>query len=499
MNLGRGRGVAEPTPGSLWYSITARKFSEGVLGSVRSYLECMKSILLLPLLISPNPSDPSATVSLVLDEFHRAAGMADSDQYFGMMAEDGVFIGTDADERWSVAEFRDYAEPYFSRGTGWTYVASDRNIKLSGSEDVAWFDERLQNVKYGEVRGSGVLERIDGDWKIAQYNLSFPVPNAHAPGMVKSTRRAQSLGDPRATQLFAVDGERSLSIWNKVVPAQLERPASERPVVLLLPSATFNARGTWDFPLRKYSVMNALASRGFDVFAVDVGGYGLSSPPSDNPKGGARSAVRDVLIAMDFITELRGVQKAVVVGPSWGAQVAGLFATQHPDKVRGVVLYGYRWRSRASEEVMREVMGREALEANTRPVTREAAVMDFIPGYSEEDAPAAFATHLLAQGRSVPTGALHDFMDELPLFDPAELDVPTLMLYGRMEFESMSSEGEGELTFDGEHWNEQREFFLGLPQSRHWIEVPEAGHSAHLASNHGLFLLCLAGWIERLP
>ena len=157
MNLGRGRGVAEPTPGSLWYSITARKFSEGVLGSVRSYLECMKSILLLPLLISPNPSDPSATVSLVLDEFHRAAGMADSDQYFGMMAEDGVFIGTDADERWSVAEFRDYAEPYFSRGTGWTYVASDRNIKLSGSEDVAWFDERLQNVKYGSRVG---LERF---------------------------------------------------------------------------------------------------------------------------------------------------------------------------------------------------------------------------------------------------------------------------------------------------------------------------------------------------
>jgi len=47
---------------------------------------------------------------------------------------------------------------------------------------VAWFDERLQNEKYGETHGSGVLER---SWKIVHYNLSFTVPNELAPELVE--------------------------------------------------------------------------------------------------------------------------------------------------------------------------------------------------------------------------------------------------------------------------------------------------------------------------
>ena|GEM_PF-1705577 len=114
-------------------------------------------------------------VAARLDSFHKAASSADFDAYFDHFSRGGVFIGTDASERWSVEDFKRYVKPYFSQGKGWTYVPRDRTITVHG--DVAWFDELLDNEAYGECRGSGVLVRDEGQWKIAQYNLHFPVPN----------------------------------------------------------------------------------------------------------------------------------------------------------------------------------------------------------------------------------------------------------------------------------------------------------------------------------
>lgn len=442
-------------------------------------------------------ADAEVDVSVTLDEFHHAASTADGERYFGSFAPGAVFLGTDANERWSVDEFRAYAEPYFSKGIGWTYVASDRHIEFGAEGRVAWFDERLQNEKYGEVRGSGVLTLADGAWKIAQYNLSFPVPNEHAEGVVKKSIKQESSGYPRAEQFFAVDGERQLAIWNKVVPATLEAPAEQRETVVLLPSATFSARATWDFPLGDYSVMNDLARRGMDVFAVDVGGYGLSSPAIDEPSGGAQSAVRDLLVALDKIAELRGARQVVLVGPSWGSQVAALFAKRHPERVKSLVLYGFNWSQRYPEEVIRDAYGDQVLEQAHREVTVASASGDFVPGYYEEGVPEAFATHLLSQGRSVPTGALRDYCRNLPVVQPAELSMPTLMIFGRLEFEFPDPEQEGEWVVNEAHRSDCREFFAGLPAHRHWLEIPGAGHSAHLDNGNLLFKRCLAGWILR--
>ncbi len=54
---------------------------------------------------------------------------------------------------------------------------------------VAWFDERLENASYGEMRGSGVLRLTDDGWKIEQYVLSFAVPNGAARDVVAVIRR----------------------------------------------------------------------------------------------------------------------------------------------------------------------------------------------------------------------------------------------------------------------------------------------------------------------
>ena len=118
-----------------------------------------------------------AAVASVLDAWHRAASEADGEGYFGRMTADSIFLGTDASERWSLDEFRAYAEPYFDQGRGWTYLSFDRHIIFAADGSTAWFDERLENEKYGELRGTGVLRLEPGGWRIAHYSMSFPIPN----------------------------------------------------------------------------------------------------------------------------------------------------------------------------------------------------------------------------------------------------------------------------------------------------------------------------------
>ena len=133
-------------------------------------------------------SDPAAEAGRVLDELHAAAAAADGARYFSLFAPDAVFLGTDAKERWTVEEFRAYAEPFFAKGKGWTYVPRDRHLFLAEDGRTAWFDERVDNERYGELRGTGVLRLVEGSWRVAQYNLAFPVPNEKVPAFLEMVR-----------------------------------------------------------------------------------------------------------------------------------------------------------------------------------------------------------------------------------------------------------------------------------------------------------------------
>lgn len=118
-----------------------------------------------------------SAVDQVLSSFHRAAAEADGELYFSLLADDAIYIGTDASERWTVDEFKAFAEPHFSNGRGWTYTMTERHISIGPSGKSAWFDEILWNDSYGTCRGSGVLVLVDGKWRLAQYHLTFPIPN----------------------------------------------------------------------------------------------------------------------------------------------------------------------------------------------------------------------------------------------------------------------------------------------------------------------------------
>ena len=116
------------------------------------------------------------TIDAMLVSWHKAAADADFDAYFGMMTQDAVFIGTDATENWPNDEFKSFSKPYFDKGKAWTFTTLERNIYLDSNENTAWFDEHL-NTQMGICRGSGVLKKENGVWKVTHYVLSIAIPN----------------------------------------------------------------------------------------------------------------------------------------------------------------------------------------------------------------------------------------------------------------------------------------------------------------------------------
>lgn len=117
-----------------------------------------------------------SAVNELLENWHKAAAEADYEEYFSMMADESVFIGTDATENWNKQEFMEWSKPYFDRGKAWSFSTLERNIFLTDEAQLAWFDELL-DTQMGICRGSGVAVREDGNWKIKHYVLSIAIPN----------------------------------------------------------------------------------------------------------------------------------------------------------------------------------------------------------------------------------------------------------------------------------------------------------------------------------
>ncbi len=121
---------------------------------------------------------PTASVDVVLQGWHKAAATGDFEGYFNYFEDSAsIFIGTDATERWTVAQFAPWAKPAFADGKAWDFTAFNRHIYYSDDKTLAWFDEELDTPNLGLCRGTGVLKLVGTEWKIVHYNLAVPVPN----------------------------------------------------------------------------------------------------------------------------------------------------------------------------------------------------------------------------------------------------------------------------------------------------------------------------------
>ncbi len=119
---------------------------------------------------------PEAYIESLLNGWHLAAAEADEKVFFGSMLEGGIYIGTDASERWTREEMLALLGKYFERESAWDFKTIDRNITMAADNRLAWFDELL-DTWMGTCRASGVVQLVDGDWRISHYHLSIAVPN----------------------------------------------------------------------------------------------------------------------------------------------------------------------------------------------------------------------------------------------------------------------------------------------------------------------------------
>lgn len=138
-------------------------------------------------------------------------------------------------------------------------------------------------------------------------------------------------------------------------------------VVLFVHGAGTPAEVAFDVPHSDYSWMAYLADAGFDVFAMDVSGYGRSTRPFPmndpcNLSPAQQAAYVGTLLAapcaptygqhatslasdwhdidavVDYIRSRRRVEAVSLVGWSLGGPRAGGYTAQHPEKVRKLVL-----------------------------------------------------------------------------------------------------------------------------------------------------------------
>jgi pimeloyl-ACP methyl ester carboxylesterase len=268
-----------------------------------------------------------------------------------------------------------------------------------------------------------------------------------------------SAARPRVTMeefmLPTADAGISLYVRNKH-PRGLTAVRSDR-VLLYVHGATYPAETAFDLELNGLSWMDYIAERGYDVYLVDVRGYGRSTrplqmdqPPEQNaPLARTEAAVRDVSTAVDFILKRRGVQRLDLLGWSWGTVTMGWYTAQHNDRVEKLVLLAPLWLSPTPRPASTAKIGayrtvtRAAAKARWYagvPADKQAGLIP--PGWFDAWADATFATDPVGNSRSppvlrAPNGVMADNQDYwskgTPLYDPADIHVPTLLAHAQWD------------------------------------------------------------------
>ena len=130
-----------------------------------------------------------------------------------------------------------------------------------------------------------------------------------------------------------------------------EAAISPERILLYVHGATYPSETAFDLQLDGMSWMDYIAAHGWDVYLVDLRGYGRSTRPAemdqparDNPPIVTTDvAVRDVSTAVDYILKRRNVSKVNLLGWSWGTSIMAAYTTANNDKVNKLALYAPLW------------------------------------------------------------------------------------------------------------------------------------------------------------
>jgi pimeloyl-ACP methyl ester carboxylesterase len=221
-------------------------------------------------------------------------------------------------------------------------------------------------------------------------------------------------------------------------------------VVLFVHGATYPSETVFDIDLPGGSWADLVARKGYDVYMVDVRGYGgstrppsMDAPPADNPAFATTAeAVKDIGSAVDFILKRRSVSKLNLVGWSWGTAIMAGYTTANNDKVNKLVLYATLWMLKAPPPFS----GAGAYRKAPRDAVRERGLRGIPRERVEDISPAAWfdkwwdatlATDPAGAKQNppairAPNGVLKDVVDYWgagkATYEPEKIRVPTLLI-----------------------------------------------------------------------
>jgi pimeloyl-ACP methyl ester carboxylesterase len=248
------------------------------------------------------------------------------------------------------------------------------------------------------------------------------------------------------------------------------------PPMLLLHGATFGAR-LFDLPRAGYSLMAALASKRRAVYALDIRGFGTSlggaameeSPSRNPPFGGLDEAIEDIAAAVDVIArrqpppypppqagEGQGGGALDLVGFSWEAIAAARYAGDNPKKIVRLALYAPLYGQINAAWLARMAGSQDSAHLPETPGAYRLVTLDGLIRRWDADLPTADASAYREDGIAAlvfetlaaldprsssrlppafrcPNGPLADIAriaEGQPLYDPAKLTMPTLLVRG---------------------------------------------------------------------
>jgi pimeloyl-ACP methyl ester carboxylesterase len=234
-------------------------------------------------------------------------------------------------------------------------------------------------------------------------------------------------------------------------------------ILLFVHGATYPAEASFDLELDGLSWMDYIAQHGYDVYMVDLRGYGKSTRPAEMSRPAADNApivrtdtaIKDVGAAVNFILKRRSVAKIDLLGWSWGTEIMGWYTAQNNDKVNRLVLYAPIWIATPPAAV-----GASSKPGAYRSVTRQAALDRWLKGVPEDKKaelipPGWFDAWADATFRSDPVGAKqtppvvrapNGVMQDIGEFwaagkaqyDPADIRVPTFLAHAEWDADTPS-------------------------------------------------------------
>jgi pimeloyl-ACP methyl ester carboxylesterase len=290
-------------------------------------------------------------------------------------------------------------------------------------------------------------------------------------------------------EYWAQKGDVKLYMYRKRAGAPQAGKAALPVLFLVHGSSTSSAGFDLTVPGRgEYSMMDAFARYGYDVWTMDFEGYGKSSRTEGNSN--IADGVEDLKAALPVVTRETGQQRVHVFGESSGALRAGAFAMAQPEIVDRLVLAAFTYTGEGSPTLTDRAKQLEFYRThNRRPRDRDMIRSIFTrdkPGTTDPAVGEALADVEMKFGNDVPTGTYLDMTSHLPIVDPLKVHSPVLIVRG--EYDGIATEVD------------LISFYRQLPLAdRQLVILPGAAHALALGINRQQFWHVVRGFLDMPP